>query len=170
MTETGPENTTEPRLEAASGHSGSFLIGLFGGALIGTAAGVFFASQINAAVRNLRRQLTDAAAGCQRRRIGKISSGHDAGRRRGRRSSAEGPGSPWESAERGRTRRGGCQGASSRGSDRAGSKRRKRGAPTGDARTEFHISKPDGWPTGKYKLEVFLNGSSAATREFEVER
>jgi hypothetical protein len=43
-------------------------------------------------------------------------------------------------------------------------------APTGDARTEFHISKPDGWPTGKYKLEVFLNGSSAATKDFEVER
>jgi gas vesicle protein len=63
MTETGHENTTEPRLKAASGHSGSFLIGLFGGALIGTAAGVLFAPQINAAVRNLRRQLTDAAAG-----------------------------------------------------------------------------------------------------------
>jgi len=43
-------------------------------------------------------------------------------------------------------------------------------APTGDARTEFHISKPDGWPTGKYKLEVFLNDSSAATKDFEVER
>lgn len=43
-------------------------------------------------------------------------------------------------------------------------------APTGDARTEFHISKPDGWPTGKYKLDVFLNGSSAATRDFVVER
>ena len=43
-------------------------------------------------------------------------------------------------------------------------------APTGDARTEFHISKPDGWPTGKYKLEVFLNGSSAATKDLEVER
>ena len=42
-------------------------------------------------------------------------------------------------------------------------------APTGDARTEFHISKPDGWPPGKYKLEVFLNGSSAATRDVEVE-
>ena len=41
-------------------------------------------------------------------------------------------------------------------------------APTGDARTEFHISKPDGWPTGKYKVEVFLNGSSAA-RDFQVE-
>ena len=43
-------------------------------------------------------------------------------------------------------------------------------APTGNARTEFHISKPDGWPAGKYKLEVFLNGSSAATKDFEVER
>jgi hypothetical protein len=41
-------------------------------------------------------------------------------------------------------------------------------APTGDARTEFHISKPDGWPPGKYRVEVFLNGSSAATKEFEV--
>jgi hypothetical protein len=51
-----------------------------------------------AAVRNLRGQLTDAAAGAG-----------DASRRRGRRSSAEGPGSLWESAERGRTRRGGCQ-------------------------------------------------------------
>ena len=43
-------------------------------------------------------------------------------------------------------------------------------APTGDARTEFHISKPDGWPTGKYKLEVILNDSSAATKDFEVQR
>jgi hypothetical protein len=41
-------------------------------------------------------------------------------------------------------------------------------APSGDARTEFHISKPDGWPAGKYKLEVFLNGASAGTRDFEV--
>jgi hypothetical protein len=43
-------------------------------------------------------------------------------------------------------------------------------SPTGNARTEFHISKPDGWPTGKYKLEAFLNGSSAATKDFEVTR
>ena len=41
-------------------------------------------------------------------------------------------------------------------------------APTGNARTEFHISKPDGWPTGKYKLETFLNGSSSGTKDFEV--
>lgn len=63
MTETRHDNTTEPRLEAASGQSAGFLIGLFGGALIGTAAGVLFAPQIDAAVRNIRRQLTDAAAG-----------------------------------------------------------------------------------------------------------
>ena len=42
--------------------------------------------------------------------------------------------------------------------------------PTGDARTEFHISKPDGWPAGKYKLEVFLNGSSAGTKDFNIQR
>ena len=41
-------------------------------------------------------------------------------------------------------------------------------AAAGDARTEFHISKPDGWPAGKYTLEVFLNGSSAATKEIVV--
>jgi hypothetical protein len=43
-------------------------------------------------------------------------------------------------------------------------------APTGNARTEFHISKPDGWPAGKYKLEVFLNGASAGTKDVSVER
>jgi len=62
MTETRHENTTEPRLEAATGHSGGFLKGLFGGALVGTAAGVLFAPQIHAALRNVRRQLTDATA------------------------------------------------------------------------------------------------------------
>ncbi|MEO5742685.1 MAG: hypothetical protein ABIS29_19025, partial [Vicinamibacterales bacterium] len=43
-------------------------------------------------------------------------------------------------------------------------------SPAGNARTEFHIAKPDGWPTGKYKLETFLNGSSSATKDFEVAR
>jgi len=41
-------------------------------------------------------------------------------------------------------------------------------APTGPAATEFHISKPDGWPAGAYKVEVSLNGRSTATKEFEV--
>ena len=62
MNETRHEDTTEPRVEAA-GQSSRFLKGLFGGALIGTAAGLLFAPQINAALRSIRRQLTDAAAG-----------------------------------------------------------------------------------------------------------
>jgi gas vesicle protein len=62
MTEARHENTTEPRLEAARGHRGGPLKSFFGGALIGTAAGVLFAPQLSAALRNLRRQLTDAAA------------------------------------------------------------------------------------------------------------
>ncbi len=35
-------------------------------------------------------------------------------------------------------------------------------------RTEFHISKPNGLPAGKYKLEVFLNDQSADTKNFDV--
>ena len=38
----------------------------------------------------------------------------------------------------------------------------------GDGVTDFQISKPDGWPTGKYKLEVMLDGTVVQTREFEV--
>jgi hypothetical protein len=42
-------------------------------------------------------------------------------------------------------------------------------APTGGtAATEFHLSKPDGWPAGGYKVEVLLNGTSAGTRDFRV--
>jgi hypothetical protein len=37
-----------------------------------------------------------------------------------------------------------------------------------EAASEFHVSKPDGWPAGKYKLEVLVNGTPAATKEFEV--
>jgi hypothetical protein len=42
-------------------------------------------------------------------------------------------------------------------------------APSGAAATEFHISKPSGWPKGKYRLEVALNGGAPETKEFEVE-
>jgi hypothetical protein len=42
-------------------------------------------------------------------------------------------------------------------------------APNGSARTEFHITKPDGFPAGKYKLEVFLNDQSKETKTFEVQ-
>lgn len=41
-------------------------------------------------------------------------------------------------------------------------------APTGPAVTEFHVSKPSGWPAGKYKVEISADGTPAATREFEV--
>jgi hypothetical protein len=41
-------------------------------------------------------------------------------------------------------------------------------APNSRERTEFHIAKPNGWPTGKYQVEIFLNGTSAETKKFEV--
>ena len=41
-------------------------------------------------------------------------------------------------------------------------------APNNRERTEFHISKPNGWPAGKYKLEVFLDDRSAETKNFDV--
>jgi gas vesicle protein len=62
MTETRNENIAEPRFEPANGHGNGFLKGLFGGALLGAAAGVLFAPQLHAAFRDLRRQLTDVAA------------------------------------------------------------------------------------------------------------
>ncbi|MFL6237153.1 MAG: hypothetical protein ACJ76N_28750 [Thermoanaerobaculia bacterium] len=43
-------------------------------------------------------------------------------------------------------------------------------APTGPANTEFHISKPSGWPVGKYKVEISADGASAASKDFEVKK
>ncbi|MET0226358.1 MAG: hypothetical protein ABW187_07965 [Dokdonella sp.] len=40
--------------------------------------------------------------------------------------------------------------------------------PTGAAVTAFHISKPDGWPAGDYKVEISLDDKSAATKDFSV--
>jgi hypothetical protein len=40
--------------------------------------------------------------------------------------------------------------------------------PTGTAATEFHIEKADGFPAGKYKVVVSLNGNPVQTKEFEV--
>ncbi len=40
--------------------------------------------------------------------------------------------------------------------------------PAGAQVTQFEISKSDGWPTGKYKLEVTLDGAVVQTKEFEV--
>ncbi len=41
-------------------------------------------------------------------------------------------------------------------------------APSGDAYTEFHISKPSGWPAGKYTLHVLVNGQEVQTKDFTV--
>jgi hypothetical protein len=41
-------------------------------------------------------------------------------------------------------------------------------APSGPAVTEFHIAKPSGWPSGKYRVEIVANGTPSGAREFEV--
>jgi hypothetical protein len=34
--------------------------------------------------------------------------------------------------------------------------------------TEFHVSKPEGLPAGRYQVEIFLDGNSVQTKEFVV--
>ncbi len=34
--------------------------------------------------------------------------------------------------------------------------------------TEFSIAKPDGWPTGKYKLDVMTDGNVVQSRDFDI--
>lgn len=41
--------------------------------------------------------------------------------------------------------------------------------PTGATVSEFHISKPDGWPKGKYRVEITVDGAPAASRDFTVQ-
>jgi hypothetical protein len=43
-------------------------------------------------------------------------------------------------------------------------------APTGPAYTEFHFSKASGWPVGKYKVSISLDGTLAGAQDFEVKR
>ena len=43
-------------------------------------------------------------------------------------------------------------------------------APQGAGHTEFHISKPSGWPAGKYKVTISLDGATAGEQDFEVKR
>ena len=43
-------------------------------------------------------------------------------------------------------------------------------SPTGDAYTEFHISKPTGWPAGRYTLHVLVNGQETQTKDFTVSK
>lgn len=40
---------------------------------------------------------------------------------------------------------------------------------TGPAYTEFHISMPEGLPTGEYQVEIMMNGQSVETEDFEIE-
>ena len=40
---------------------------------------------------------------------------------------------------------------------------------TGPSTSEFHISKPDGWPLGTYQVEIAVNGKSAASKSFKVQ-
>lgn len=40
-------------------------------------------------------------------------------------------------------------------------------APSGNEATEFHISKPSGWPKGKYRVTLTVGGSTES-KDFEV--
>jgi gas vesicle protein len=66
MIEATHERTTDAPLEAANGHRNGFLMALVGGALIGAAAGVLLAPQIQASIRYCRRELADAMAAARR--------------------------------------------------------------------------------------------------------
>ena len=39
---------------------------------------------------------------------------------------------------------------------------------TGDGTTAFQVSKPDGFPVGRYKVEISLDGSVVQSKEFDV--
>jgi hypothetical protein len=38
----------------------------------------------------------------------------------------------------------------------------------GPAATEFHVSKPDGWPAGNYQVEILLNDQRIVVKRFTV--
>ena len=39
---------------------------------------------------------------------------------------------------------------------------------TGPGMTEFHVSKPDGWPQGDYQVEISLNDKPVGAKKFSV--
>ena len=41
-------------------------------------------------------------------------------------------------------------------------------APSGTTVTEFHISRPGGWPAGTYTLRILLDGREVESEEFEI--
>jgi len=42
-------------------------------------------------------------------------------------------------------------------------------APSGSTASEFHISRPEGLPRGRYQVEIFMDGASAGKRGFAVQ-
>jgi hypothetical protein len=40
--------------------------------------------------------------------------------------------------------------------------------PMGPATTEFHVSKPGGWPAGDYQVEVFLDDKPVGSKTFTI--
>jgi hypothetical protein len=41
-------------------------------------------------------------------------------------------------------------------------------SPTGDAYTEFHITKASPWPKGNYKVDIMLDGAPVGSKDFTV--
>ena len=41
---------------------------------------------------------------------------------------------------------------------------------TGAALTQFRLNKPSGWPVGKYKVSIMMNGNEVESEEFEVKQ
>ncbi|MEO7743736.1 MAG: hypothetical protein ABIR98_12420 [Usitatibacter sp.] len=39
---------------------------------------------------------------------------------------------------------------------------------TGPSTTEFHVSKPDGWPVGDYQVEILLGDNVVQTKRYSV--
>src|SRR5262245_55993982 len=43
-------------------------------------------------------------------------------------------------------------------------------SPSGPAVTEFHVTKPSGWPEGKYRVDVLLNGTQVDSEDFTIKK
>ena len=43
-------------------------------------------------------------------------------------------------------------------------------SPTGPSQNEFHVAKPTGWPVGKYKVVIYLDGRQVSEKDFEVKK
>lgn len=41
-------------------------------------------------------------------------------------------------------------------------------SPTGETFTEFHVSKPDGWPAGEYEVKILVNGEEKESATFHI--